>query len=216
MDQNPTIKVEVGCGASPRPGYIHSDLRPLPHVEQVCPAWAISFPVRSVDEIYSRHLLEHLSRAEAGRALRHWYAILKIGGSADLCVPDLEKHIEQFRLEGQSPYLERPVSNRDHALAGFYGWQEHEGDFHRWGYTWETLKEMLLEAGFDQVERIADDSKAAGVNLRVRATKKSGAGIETPDPEAGRYPRPPGWWSRMLAWLTGRPMAQPSGTGRIE
>ncbi len=143
---NARICVEVGSGDQPRLGYIHCDVRPLPGIDYVCKAWAIPFQPESIDEIYSRHMLEHLTHKDAIRTLKHWLCLLKVGGHIDINVPDLGKHIEQLYLDGYSPYVEG-ITNKNHAMAGFYGWQNNEYDIHKWGYTFETLSECLHGIG---------------------------------------------------------------------
>ena len=69
------VRVEIGCGNSPREGYLHVDVRPLPHVECVCRAGALPFRPGSVGEIYARQVLEHLGETEQGIILLH-HAIL--------------------------------------------------------------------------------------------------------------------------------------------
>lgn len=170
---NIAVRLEIGCGEHPRPGYVHCDVRPLAGVDHVCPAWDVPVAVGSVDEIYSRHMLEHLTLSDARRTAGHWFSLLKIGGRVDLCVPDLARHIEQLDAPGDSPYVwpGKIVSNRMHAMAGLYGWREHPDDVHRWAYTFETLSELLVEAGFDGVKWVEDDSRSGPLNLRVVAVK---------------------------------------------
>jgi predicted SAM-dependent methyltransferase len=169
------VRVEIGCGADPRPGYIHCDLRPLPGVDHVCAAWEVPLPAGSVDEIYSRHMLEHLTLEQARRTVRHWHALLKLGGRLDVCVPDMDRHLAQLRTPGMSRHVwpGRKVSNRMHAMAGLYGWQQRPDDVHKWAYTLDALTELLTEAGFDDVRRIEDDSLSGPLNLRVLAEKRT-------------------------------------------
>jgi predicted SAM-dependent methyltransferase len=175
------VRLEIGCGEHPRPGYVHCDVRPLAGVDHVCPAWDVPVAAGSVAEIYSRHMLEHLRLPDAQRTVRHWFALLRLGGCVDLCVPDLARHLEQLNTPGDSPHVwpGKIVSNRMHAMAGLYGWQEHPDDVHRWAYTFETLGELLLEAGFDDVTRVEDDSLSGPLNLRVVAVKRLDANGET-------------------------------------
>ena len=161
------VKVEVGCGPSPNQGYIHCDIKYGDDVEYVCCAWEIPFDDDSVDEIYSRHMLEHLTIKEFKDTLAKWLRVLKSGGYVDINVPDIEQHMIQFYKDGNSP-ISPYITNREHALAGFYGWQRDEHDVHKWGYTFNTLSELLTTTGFVDVERVFDPSY---LNLRVKAYK---------------------------------------------
>ena len=58
------MQLEFGCGETPtRPGYTTCDIRNLPNIDYVCPAWEINKHVQSntVTHIWSRHFLEHLT-----------------------------------------------------------------------------------------------------------------------------------------------------------
>jgi predicted SAM-dependent methyltransferase len=166
------VLVEVGPGESPRLGYIHCDIHSGDSVDYVCNAWEIPFKAETVDEVYARHVLEHLTFKDAQRTLKHWLCVLTVGGRIDINVPDLEKHIEQFSQSGDSPYVNFRVTNRDHAMAGFYGWQHNDRDIHKWGYTHTALCQLLQDTGFSSIKRIEDNSRSGHLNLRVIALKE--------------------------------------------
>ncbi|MBA4416367.1 MAG: hypothetical protein C0392_00425 [Syntrophus sp. (in: bacteria)] len=190
--------VEVGSGSSPRQGYIHCDIHSAPHVEYVCKAWEIPFSSESIDEIYARHILEHLTYRDASRSLRHWLSLLKAGGHIDVNVPDIEKHIEQLKMDGDSPYIDYVVTNRDHAMAGIYGWQQNDRDIHQWGYTFDSLSSLLIETGYLNIRRVADDSVSGYLNLRIIAEKKDTLPGLFPDPDSQRLSWTYYNWSGLL------------------
>jgi len=122
-------------------------------------------------------MLEHLTYEEARRTLRNWFTVLKDGGTVDICVPDIGEHMRQFGQKGISPYSADPVSNRDHAIAGFYGWQRNNRDIHKSGYTYEFLSEIMINTGFVHVERVQDESMSGSLNLRITARKPAQSGV---------------------------------------
>jgi predicted SAM-dependent methyltransferase len=154
------VKLNIGSGEKHRPGYTSVDLRPLPGVEIVCNAWDILKHVTAgtVETIYSRHMLEHLTFAEGRRALKAWHEALQPGGEAEILLPDLYYHARQLLAapDSKSAFNAR-VTNHAHAIASLYGWQTHEYDVHRSGYTERSLRAALFAAGFVEVTRIADD-----------------------------------------------------------
>ena len=168
------IRIDVGCGKTPRPGYVGCDIRPLPGIAIVSPAWAIPLPSGSVDAIYSRHMIEHASLEDAARILRHFYSLLKVGGELDINTPDLERTIAQAHMPGDSPYVSHvTVSNADHALFSLFGWQTNPHDIHRWAYTEASLAALLRNCGFADVRRIDDTESGSGpLNLRMVARKE--------------------------------------------
>jgi predicted SAM-dependent methyltransferase len=128
-----------------------------------------------VDEIYSRHMLEHLDPNDARRALRAWAHVLRPGGLLHLIMPDLEFHCRQFLGLTRSDFPDQ----HDHAMAGFFGWRcEDRGgdreDAHRWGYTFDSLARELAAASFIQIERVTAGPDSAPWHLNVTARKPVG------------------------------------------
>jgi radical SAM superfamily enzyme YgiQ (UPF0313 family)/ubiquinone/menaquinone biosynthesis C-methylase UbiE len=140
---NGGMKIEIGCGEAPRPGYLHIDIRQLPGVDIVAPAWDLPFDNSSVSAVYSRHVLEHFVKADGEKALREWLRVLQPGGELHLIVPNIDFHLHQW-LEGDQEW----------AMAGFWGWQKHEHDVHKWGYTWNTLSTSLRKVGYREIQNL--------------------------------------------------------------
>ena len=75
-------------------------------------------------------------------------------------MPDLAFHIAQFLdPNSQGPSPANPAwTQRQHALAGFYGWQREADhklwDVHKCGYTEEIMGELLAAAGFTRYARL--------------------------------------------------------------
>jgi hypothetical protein len=124
------LRLDVGCGARVREGHVGVDVRPLPGVGIVCNAWEIDerVPHKTVHSIYCRHFFEHLTFAQGVRTLLAFHRVLRPQGSLHIIVPDIRYHMGQFlRATPRSPSAANPRwTGRQHALAGFWGWQ-HEG-----------------------------------------------------------------------------------------
>ena len=146
------LKLEVGCGDIPRPGFEHLDIRKLPGVDIVAPCWAIPRPANHYAEIRARHLLEHCTWAEAMKTLIEFRRVLLPGGFAHIIVPDLAFHCRQFFMDGNSKFIKH--SNRKHAMLAFFGWQRNPADHHKWGWDKKSLEEDLIGAGFNLVKFI--------------------------------------------------------------
>jgi predicted SAM-dependent methyltransferase len=172
-------KIYVGSGPDYREGYLNCDVRRLPEVDLVCPAWQISDYTEGLDAVYSRHTLEHLTDMEARHALDDWYKSLKPGGTVEIVVPDIDFHLEQWRRaqwENEGPAFTKAEARW--AFAGLFGWQ-HEcdpataeynstyWDVHKSGYNFERIRHLLEAAGFAEVTRI-DTSRE---HLHVQAVK---------------------------------------------
>lgn len=150
-----SLKLHVGCASIRLPGYLNIDCRKTDATDYVCPASAISaVSVGTVDEIYSRHMLEHLDFNEAKLTLLHWYDLLAPNAFINIIVPDIKFHAKQVLGLANSHFDDQ----MEHAYAGFWGWcDEFRGgsneDAHRWGYTEESLQKLLLGLGFVNVKR---------------------------------------------------------------
>ncbi|MER2492189.1 methyltransferase domain-containing protein [Catenovulum sediminis] len=153
----------VGCGNDRREGFLHSDTRDIEGIDFVCPAWEISKFCQNLTEIYSRHMLEHLTSMEADTALNDWYKALAIGGTLRIIVPNMDFHIKQWlEAEWNEETLRDPKSNARYGFAGLWGWQrecnptqkdynQDYWDVHKSGYNQKRLSFLLKRAGFVDV-----------------------------------------------------------------
>ncbi len=157
-------KLYVGCGDQNVAGYIGCDLRDLPNVALACRAWEISDFCSDLGEIYSRHMLEHLTFAEMQLTLRDWLRALAPQGVVRIEVPNLAFAIEQWRrAKWTDEELENRFSDARWGFAGFFGWQrecdplapdynQSYWDVHKSGYTGESIRYFLTQAGFANIE----------------------------------------------------------------
>jgi ubiquinone/menaquinone biosynthesis C-methylase UbiE len=81
------VKIELGCGPSKQSGYIGIDVLPLEGVDIVADFnQGLSFiPDNSVDEVFSSHLLEHITNLEL--LMSEIHRILKPNGFQYIIVP---------------------------------------------------------------------------------------------------------------------------------
>jgi len=171
------LRLDFGCGEmQPKPGYVGVDIRPFPGIRYVCNSWEITNHVNleSVSAIYSRHFFEHLTFAQAHLTLCAWRKILRPYANLQMIVPDIGYHISQFLASDENaPSAANPNwTLRQHAIAGFWGWQ-HDGvteiwDLHKSGYDFRMLEETLKNHGFENIVRQDDNPW----NLNVLCQKK--------------------------------------------
>ena len=142
------MKLEIGSGHRPTPGYIHNDTNAFDHIEHVCKAWEIDLPDGSLEEVIALGVVEHFTFAQAEESFKNICRMLKTSGRLIFDVPDLFVWSEYlFNVLRNKPC---PME-KEHVLATIYGWQRWEGDEHKSGWTKETLIEKLKECGFSQV-----------------------------------------------------------------
>jgi len=105
----------------------------------------LPFEDDNFSDIYVCHIVQRLRRAEALNLLRECWRVLQPGGNIYLLAPNIEYYFEQYR-KGDKVF----------ALAGLWGEQKSPEQLHHWGYTRQSLCDLLTEAGFVQaVDRTA-------------------------------------------------------------
>lgn len=140
------MRLDIGCGTFKREGFTGVDA----HVDTDIKAemWAIPLPDESVDEIYSSHALEHISKFEVVPTLREWYRLLKPNGTAVIEVPDLVWCCQNW-LSRQS---------NDWHMDVLFGMQNHPGEFHKTGFTPALMAAYLQGAGLTLTSYTTIDS----------------------------------------------------------
>lgn len=129
------LKLNLGCGLATQEGWVNIDsscnarlakyprlrrflgkLKILPgrllevpwpkNITSLDVRRGLPYPNSSVMYIYSSHLLEHLSRAEARKLLKECYRVLVSGGVIRIIVPDLRtcvgKYTDSFQKWGEN------------------------------------------------------------------------------------------------------------------
>lgn len=166
------MKLHIGCAEIRRNGYINIDVRKTPATDVVTEAWNLKiYNNNSIDEIYTRHMFEHLDPNEARVVLSEWSRVLKDNGVLHIIVPDLIFHCKQLLERASDP------KELNHALCSIYGWRdERRGgsifDAHKWGYTKETLIKLIKEYGFTIFEKVTTGKDTEPWHLNYKARKK--------------------------------------------
>lgn len=111
----------------------------------------IPHPAASVDLIYTCHMLEHLTRAEAARFLQECRRVLAPGGAIRIVVPDLRLLVDKYQASQnadrfvESLYMAptEPESLIFRLKCLIVG-----GRLHLWMYDSHSLVNLLVSAGF--------------------------------------------------------------------
>jgi SAM-dependent methyltransferase len=151
------LRLNLGCGDKILGGYVNVDVveaRAGMRPDVICDLHDLApFADASADEILSVHVVEHFWRWEIADVLREWIRVLKPGGRLIVECPNIQSACQTF--------LENPVENAHEDQRGqrtmwvFYGdpkWKD-PLMIHRWGYTPESLRELLSEVGLRDVRQ---------------------------------------------------------------
>ena len=137
------VRVNLGCGEKPVPGYINVDMRKLPDVDVVADVRRLPFEAGSLSEVMSAHLVEHFRQEELRLAmLPYWRSLLREDGTLRIICPNWEATVELLR--------QGALSWQDFKVLTF-GLQDYEGDDHFAMYTPASLTDLLEGAGFEAV-----------------------------------------------------------------
>lgn len=145
------LRVEIGPGVRPTPGYVHIDADRLArHLEHVVTTWDLPFPDESIDEILAVHVLEHVPPRLLCQTLCEWHRALVPGGTLRVHVPDSAALMRA--------YLAAPVDEKWGLIGAILGMYANasvrkpeelaEPPDHHTLFDESLLRSVLLEAGF--------------------------------------------------------------------
>ena len=153
----PALKLNLGCGDKILPGYVNVDVAPSRggrEPDVICDLRDLHpFATGTVDEILSVHVVEHFWRWEVVGVLREWVRVLKPGGLMVLECPNLRSACEQFLANPEA--FSGPGPEGQRTMWVFYGdpaWRD-PLMVHRWGYTPQSLAQVMSEAGLTQIRQ---------------------------------------------------------------
>ena len=137
------IKIELG-GKNPiflNGDYKHIDTQEFPHVEYLTKSFlAMPLENNSVKNIFAKRTIQKLSKKDVIVFLIECLRVLKPEGSIKLVVVDMKKAMGKFLQTYEGKYIDL-----------LYGSQSDSTEFYLYGYTPESLKKLVLEAGFSNV-----------------------------------------------------------------
>jgi len=150
------LKLHVGCGPFPKPGWVNidqcreADLRlDLRH--------RFPFYDNSVEMVYSEHVFEHMTYPhESFHFLHESLRVLKPGGVFSMGIPDSEWAVKAY-VNGDTRYYELATKqwhpSECHTRMQHLNYHFRQGGEHKYAYDFETLSQVLKEAGFTAIER---------------------------------------------------------------
>lgn len=141
------VRVNLGCGEKPLPGYINIDARNLPGADVVADVRRLPFEPGTLAEISAAHLVEHFRTHHFSTVvLPYWTSLLREDGILRIICPNGEELIER-------------VSRGELSVEDFrtvmFGLQDYSGDDHLAMYSPDLLRPILESAGFKKVQLIA-------------------------------------------------------------
>lgn len=149
------IRLNLGCGDKIIPGYINVDMgdeRKGKKPDLQADVRDLSmFASDSVDEILTVHLIEHFYFWTLPEVLAEWRRILKPGGKMITETPNLLYACSQIMA---SPY-KAALPDGQTSTWVLYGnpYEKDESMCHHWAFTPQTLTQLFLDNGFDEIRQ---------------------------------------------------------------
>ena len=128
------MRINLGCGDVHMDGFVNVDIRETEATDVVADAseYLKGLEADSVLQIEMHHVVEHLDKTAVPPLLAQAARVLKSGGFIAIECPNMGR---------------MPAILTEGALRLIYGGQEHEHDYHKWGYTPQTLGKLVEGAG---------------------------------------------------------------------
>ena len=163
------IKLNVGSGGLPLPGYVNIDVyvgEPNFGVDIVHDVTKLEeiYEGGTVDEIFAKDVLEHISWRKAPQVLQSWIDLLKPGGVVKIRVPGILYIVEEYTNHKDEPDA-RNIFNRMIHLT--FGDQDFTENSHLGGFHDKYLVDDLEKAGMKVMPVWFD----GGRDIRVTAIK---------------------------------------------
>jgi len=133
------IKLNIGAGNLHIPGYLSLDLY-NETADIKSDIDKIPLEDNSVAEIISYHVLEHVIPFKAEDAIKEWYRILMPGGKLILELPNIIPLCEDL------PNVD--FGEKFRLLNYMYGYGEHPGHSHLYGWFPESISGLLQKCDF--------------------------------------------------------------------
>lgn len=137
------LGLNIGCGDANKDGLLGLDVRRTDIVDFVADARSLPFRDGVFEHVYSSHTIEHFSYTDTRTVLIEWLRVLRVNGVIELRCPDLRARALLFALRPRWSYV-----------RNIYGAQDHEFNFHKAGFSYGLLRDLLSALGVSKIQRI--------------------------------------------------------------
>ena len=167
-DSHIGTKVHLGSGSIYWDGWLNVDLHGH-KADLKCDLRKLELPDDHASVAVAIHVIEHFYLWDATTVLREWRRILKPGGVLILELPCMDKvfHYIASCMNSKSPLLS------SFSWFAFWGDPSHRSEAmcHKWGYTIDSIKELVTAAGFEGVVSTKPRYHFPARDMRIEACK---------------------------------------------
>lgn len=129
------LRLHLGCGRRKLDGWLNVDIDEQVRPDYVHDIAKEPWPWSGAAEIAAYHVIEHLSQKDGALLVQRSFAALRKGGTLALECPDFRQAVLRWQSNGSR-------------LQHIFGMQSTPWHYHLWGYTSDSLAQLLKSAGF--------------------------------------------------------------------
>jgi predicted SAM-dependent methyltransferase len=160
-----SVKINAGCGADIRPGWINCDIQPFAGIDFVAdirkPGW---YRGDTAEMIVLQKVLEYIPRSSTLDVLKNIHAILRKEGVLEIRTTDLAAVTKAMYLNQVSREM---GLNCEMVISLLYGKQQNKYDVKFAGFTSDFLQGLLVGVGFSITNAVSED-----MDVIITAQKK--------------------------------------------
>lgn len=161
-------KLHLGCGDDYREEYINIDFFNKTYADKRWKLNNLRLPDECCERVESYAVLEHLNYIEFYECLEECYRVLVSHGVLIFEIPEFEEYMKSWLAQ------DHKTKWSFEWISPIWGGQWNHGQYHKAGYSFQRIKEILEEIGFTNVIRTTPSkSYPPCVMQRVEAVKKS-------------------------------------------
>ncbi len=170
--ENEIRRVNFGADNHPLKDFLNTGIPGKVHIDITK---KLPFSMKSINLIFSSHVIEHIYRNEFKDYLKESYRILKDGGIQIICVPSLEKSFKKiYGKSEESAFLKAHLEEHtgEKVTSAFYlQGLSHMFFHHKFLYDLEDITYLAKNAGYKQVYK-TDSGIFFEFNLGEYVTKR--------------------------------------------
>ncbi len=167
------LRLHLGCGQSPIPGWLNIDVQHLPGVDRVLDVRR-GLPFENVAAIYGEHFLEHLELEEGLACLVECRRALAPEGILRVSTPNLDWVFASHYRYDRWATEDEAISDCFRMNRAFHGWG------HRFLYNRQALQAALSAAGFSTITMHRYGESDVPLLAGLERHEKSGDTAELP------------------------------------
>jgi SAM-dependent methyltransferase len=183
------MKIDIGCGAHKREGFIGIDIAPGEQVDYVLNIEQdrLPFEDNSVDHVFSNHTFEHITVPQ--NVLREIVRVCKHGALVEIWTPYLKSN-DAFLLGHYSFYNESIWKHICYEYDGFYfGSTQGRFEMQKYQYTlfpgiYEQLEQMKIPFMF-ALDHMFNIALEFGIFIKVDKTRSDALRPQIPEVYVG-------------------------------